>query len=66
VRVDTTQIAAGVDALLGKTGDLEFTMDNLENMGVFMQAFGADAQSTGALFAQFREKGIKIVCYLSK
>lgn len=59
VRIDTTQIAAGVDALLGKTGDLEFTMDNLQNMGQFMQAFGADAESTGALFAQFREKGVK-------
>lgn len=59
VRIDTTQIAAGVDAILGKTGDLEFTMDNLQNMGQFMQAFGADAESTGALFAQFREKGVK-------
>ncbi|AWX98565.1 phage tail tape measure protein [Marinomonas primoryensis] len=59
VRIDTTQIAAGVDTLLGKTGDLKFTMDNLQNMGVFMQAFGADAESTGALFAQFREKGVK-------
>ncbi|WP_409419384.1 phage tail tape measure protein [Marinomonas sp. RS-M-Aa-14] len=59
VRIDTTQIAAGVDVLLGKSGDLKFTLDNLQNMGVFMQAFGADAESTGALFAQFREKGIK-------
>lgn len=59
VRIDTTQIAAGVDVLLGKSGDLKFTLDNLQNMGVFMQAFGADAESTGALFAQFREKGVK-------
>ncbi|GLQ73255.1 phage tail tape measure protein [Vibrio penaeicida] len=59
VRIDTTVLASGVDTLLGKTGDLEFVMDNLENMGVFMQAFGADAESTGALFAQFREKGIR-------
>ncbi|MCW8334266.1 phage tail tape measure protein [Vibrio paucivorans] len=59
IRIDTTTLATGVDTLLGKTGDLEFVMDNLENMGVFMQAFGADAESTGALFAQFREKGIR-------
>ncbi|PSU49488.1 phage tail tape measure protein [Photobacterium frigidiphilum] len=59
IRIDTTTLASGVDTLLGKTGDLEFVMDNLENMGVFMQAFGADAESTGALFAQFREKGIR-------
>lgn len=59
IRIDTSQLATGVDALLGKTGDFQFVQDNLENMGLFMQAFGADAESTGAIFAQFREKGIK-------
>ncbi|EJI1278803.1 phage tail tape measure protein [Vibrio vulnificus] len=59
IRIGTEQLAAGVDELLGKTGDFEFVQDNLENMGLFMQAFGADARSTGALFAQFREKGIR-------
>ncbi|WP_233007152.1 hypothetical protein [Rheinheimera faecalis] len=59
IRVDTTQFTAAVDELLGKTGDFEFVNDNLENMGLFMQAFGADAKSSGALFAQFREKGIR-------
>lgn len=59
VRLDTTQLATGVDELMSKTGDFQFVQDNLENMGLFMQAFGADAQSTGAIFAQFREKGIR-------
>ncbi|MGL4830775.1 MAG: phage tail tape measure protein [Vibrio sp.] len=59
IRIGTEQLASGVDVLLGKTGDFEFVQENLENMGLFMQAFGADAQSTGALFAQFREKGIR-------
>jgi len=59
IRIDTTQFTAAVDELLGKTGDFEFVNNNLENMGLFMQAFGADAKSSGALFAQFREKGIK-------
>ncbi|EKY3318469.1 phage tail tape measure protein [Vibrio cholerae] len=59
IRIGTDQLAAGVDELLGKTGDFEFVQKNLENMGLFMQAFGADARSTGALFAQFREKGIR-------
>ncbi|MBS0044501.1 hypothetical protein KFE26_19675 [Shewanella sp. M16] len=58
IRIDTTQFTAAVDELLGKTGDFEFVNNNLENMGLFMQAFGADAKSSGALFAQFREKGI--------
>ncbi len=59
IRIDTTQFATAVDELLGKTGDFEFVLNNLENMGLFMQAFGADAKSSGALFAQFREKGIR-------
>lgn len=59
IRIGTDKLAAGVDELLGKTGDFEFAQENLENMGLFMQAFGADARSTGALFAQFREKGIR-------
>lgn len=59
IRIGTDQLAAGVDELLGKTGDFEFVQENLENMGLFMQAFGSDARSTGALFAQFREKGIR-------
>ncbi|NOI14840.1 phage tail tape measure protein [Vibrio hepatarius] len=59
VRINTSQLASGVNALLGKTGDFEFVNENLENMGLFMQAFGADAESTGAIFAQFRAKGIR-------
>lgn len=59
IRVATTDLASGVDELLAKTGDLEFVNDNLDNMGLFMQAFGADAKSTAAIFSQFREKGVK-------
>lgn len=59
IRIDTTQFTAAIDELLGKTGDFEFVQNNLENLGLFMQAFGADAKSSGAIFAQFREKGIK-------
>ncbi|HEG4440096.1 TPA: phage tail tape measure protein [Vibrio cholerae] len=59
VRVDFSQLAAGVDELLGKTGDFEFVQENLQNMGLFMQAFGVDAKTTGGIFSQFREKGIR-------
>ena len=58
IRVDTTQFTAAVDELLGKAGDFKFVQDNLENMGLFMQAFGVDSKTTAGLFAQFREKGI--------
>ncbi|AZQ10118.1 phage tail tape measure protein [Shewanella khirikhana] len=58
VRLDASQLATGVDVLLEKTGDFKFVQENLENMGFFMQAFGADAASTARLFAQFRAKGV--------
>ncbi|XDF79210.1 phage tail tape measure protein [Aliivibrio fischeri] len=59
IRIATTDLTSGVNELLGKSGDLEFVNDNLENMGLLMQAFGVDAKSTGAIFSQFREKGVK-------
>ncbi len=59
IRIDSNQLASGVDTLLEKTGDFEFVISNLENMGLFMQAFGADADSTARLFAQFRAKGVR-------
>lgn len=59
VRIDYSDLASAVDTVLGKSGDLEFVNENLENMGLFMQAFGVDAQTTGVIFAQFREKGIR-------
>ncbi|EMA8958599.1 phage tail tape measure protein [Vibrio fluvialis] len=59
IRIDYTSLASAVDTVLGKSGDLEFVNENLANMGLFMQAFGVDAQTTGAIFAQFREKGIR-------
>lgn len=59
IRIDYTSLASAVDTVLGKSGDLEFVNENLANMGLFMQAFGVDAQTTGAIFAQFREKGVR-------
>lgn len=59
IRIGTDTLASAVDELLGKTGDIDFVLENLENLGLFMQAFDADARSTGAMFAQFREKGIR-------
>lgn len=58
VNIDTSQLASAVDTILGKTGDYQFTIDNLKNIGVTLQATGGSAESTGKLMAQFREKGI--------
>ena len=58
VRVDTTELANGVNEFLGRTGDVKYLTENLQNMGLFMQAFGVDAETTGTIFAQFREKEV--------
>ena len=59
IRISAPDLASAVGGVLGKSGDLEFLNENLENMGLFMQAFGVDAQSTAAIFSQFREKGVR-------
>ncbi|PMM00924.1 phage tail tape measure protein [Vibrio kanaloae] len=59
IRISAPDLATAVGGVLGKSGDLEFLNENLENMGLFMQAFGVDAQSTAAIFSQFREKGVR-------
>ncbi|EAQ65850.1 hypothetical protein MED121_01525 [Marinomonas sp. MED121] len=58
IRIDTTELANGVNEFLGRTGDMEYLTENLQNMGLFMQAFGVDAETTGTIFAQFREKEV--------
>lgn len=59
IRIDYTQFATAVDEVLSKSGDLKYVNDNLENMGLFMQAFGVDAMTTAKIFSQFREGGVR-------
>ncbi|EGJ4496445.1 phage tail protein [Escherichia coli] len=59
IRIDASALGEGVDALLGKTGDYQYVVDNLRNMGLFMQAFGVDGQVAAGLMAQFWEKGVR-------
>ncbi|EFF4920179.1 phage tail protein [Escherichia coli] len=59
IRVDASALGEGADALLGKTGDYQYVVDNLRNMGLFMQAFGVDGQVAAGLMAQFWEKNVR-------
>lgn len=59
IRIDASALGEGVDALLGKTGDYQYVVDNLRNMGLFMQAFGVDGQVAAGMMAQFWEKGVR-------
>lgn len=59
IKVDYREMATAADTLLGLTGNVDFVNENLENAGLVMQGFGADANTAGQLLAQFYEKNIR-------
>lgn len=59
IRIDTGAMADGIDTLLSKTGDIQYTEKNIRNLGLGIQGFGADAKDVGALMAQMWEKNIR-------
>lgn len=59
IRIDASALGQGGSELLGKTGDYQYVVDNLRNMGLMMQAFGVDGQVAAGLMAQFWEKNVR-------
>ncbi|WP_069454696.1 phage tail tape measure protein [Shewanella xiamenensis] len=59
INIDRTELADAASALLGRTGDYEFVRKNLRNLGLSVQGFGADAKSSGELFAAMYDQGIR-------
>jgi len=58
VRVNPAQIMDAVDAIVEKTGDLDFAKQNLRNIGVGIQATGAMGKDVGEIMAEFQKMGI--------
>ncbi|EME69713.1 phage tail tape measure protein, TP901 family [Paramagnetospirillum caucaseum] len=56
IRLDPAQLLDAVDAIVEKTGDLDFAMANLRNMGLAMRATKAEGKDVGAWAAQLSEK----------
>lgn len=59
IRVDPGQITSAIEAIVEKTGDLEFARDNIRNIGLAIQATGAQGGAIGELMAEFQKMGIK-------
>ena len=59
IRVDPGEITAAVEAIIEKTGDLKFAQDNIRNIGLAIQATGAQGSNIGELFAEFQKQGTK-------
>lgn len=58
IRVDPGQITSAVEAIVEKTGDLEFARNNLENIGLAIQATGAAGENIGDILAEMQKAGI--------
>jgi hypothetical protein len=59
IRVDPSQIITAIEQVLEMTGDFEFSKAQIRNIGIALQATGADAKAVGGMFAEFEKAGIK-------
>lgn len=59
IRVDPSGIITAIEQILEMTGDFEFSKTQIRNIGIALQATGADAQAVGGMFAEFEKAGIK-------
>lgn len=60
IRVDPSEITAAIEAIVEKTGDLAFAENNIRNIGLAIQATGAQGTAIGEIMAEFQKMGIVI------
>lgn len=60
INVDPSELLGAVEKIVGKTGDLQFAVDNMQNLAYAISATGAAGEDIGAMGADLMEKfGIK-------
>lgn len=59
IRIDPGHILSAVEAIVEKTGDLEFAESNIRNIALAIGATGAEGGAIGEIFAEFQKMGIK-------
>ena len=57
IKLDTGSIISGLEAVMTKTGGLEFVKDNVRNTAPAVQASGESGDAMGAVFAEFAKFG---------
>lgn len=57
VRVDPGEITSAIEAIVEKTGDLDFARENIRNIGLTIQATGAQGAAVGELVAELQKMG---------
>ncbi|MEW4983066.1 MAG: phage tail tape measure protein [Cycloclasticus sp.] len=60
IRVDPSEITSAIEAIVEKTGDLDFARRNIDNIGLAIQATGASGSAIGEIMAEFQKMGIVI------
>ena len=58
IRLDPSQLLAGVEAIVEKTGDLDFARDNLVLLAQAIQGSGGTGDALGRLSSELRKLGI--------
>jgi hypothetical protein len=58
IRIDPGQITAAIEEIVEKTGDLDFAKNNIRNIGLALQATGADGAAIGGILAEFQKMGM--------
>lgn len=56
IRVDPSQILSAFEKIIEKTGDFELASSNIRNIGLAIQATGAEGADIGAMIADLSEK----------
>jgi hypothetical protein len=58
-RVDPSQITGAIEAIVEKTGDLEFARENIRNIAAAISATGAEGSNIGEILAEFQKMDIR-------
>ncbi len=58
IKIDSSQLLGAVDAIIERTGDMDFVEANMESIAASIQASGASGESIGGLFAEFQKMGL--------
>ncbi|EGJ49053.1 tail tape measure protein [Desulfocurvibacter africanus] len=58
IRVDPSEITSAIEAIVEKTGDLVFASANIRNIGLAIQATGAQGSAIGEILAEFQKMGV--------
>ena len=56
INVDPSEIIAAIEKIVSKTGDMDFAVENMENLAYAIQAAGAAGEDVGAMVGDIYQK----------